>query len=95
MKALLIAALLTGVYFTPAFATDTLNDSQKSVPSFEQTKSSILKQIDENPAPDQAVKNCVQAAQTYEVLKACRAKYSPTKQDGMKNDRQDKREQPM
>ena len=92
MKTWLIAALFTGVFATPAFAADSLNESQKPAPSFEQTKAAVLTQIDQSSAPDQALKACVQSAQTYEVIKACRAKYSPTKQDRMKNDRQDKQE---
>ena len=96
MKKLLIAALVTGVCVTSVFAADGLNDSQKPVPSFEQTKTDILNYIDQNPAPDQALlKACVQSAQSYDVIKACRANYSPTKQDRMKNNRQNNREQPM
>ena len=96
MKNLLIAALVTGACVTPIFAADGLNDPQKPVPSFEQTKTDILNYIDQNPAPDQALlKVCVQSAQSYDVIKACRANYSPTKQDRMKNNRQNNREQPM
>ena len=96
MKKLLIAALVTGACVSPVFAADGLNDSQKPAPSFEQTKSDILNYIDQNPAPDQELlKTCVQSAQSYDVIKACRAKYSPTKQDRMKNNRQNNREQPM
>ena len=95
MKAWLIATLVTGVYIASAFAGEGPNDSQKPVPSFEQTKAAIIKQIDESPNQDPAEKACVQAAQAYPATKACRAKYYPTKQDRMKTDRQDKQEQPM
>jgi len=80
MKSWLIAAMLTGLCVTTVFATDSLNDSQKPVPSFEQTKADILNHIDQSPAPDQALKACVQSSQSYEVLKACREKYAPRQQ---------------
>jgi hypothetical protein len=83
MKTWLITALLTGVCVTSAFAADSLNDPQKPVPSFEQTKADILNHIDQSSTPDQALKACVQSAQSYEVLKACREKYSPRKKERM------------
>jgi len=85
MKSWLIAAMLTGVFVTPVFAADGLNDPQKPVPSFEQTKTDILNHLDEKPGQNQALKACVQSAQSYDVLKACREKYAPRRQGSGNN----------
>ena len=46
MKAWLLATLGTGVYVAYALGGEGPNDSQKPVPSFEQTNAAILKELE-------------------------------------------------
>lgn len=77
MKALLISALLTGIWLIPAFAADRDTNPPGSQPTVEQKRAEIMEKISQRIARSQEEMACVQSASSHAELKACREKYRP------------------
>lgn len=81
MKTAMIAAAVSILFASPAFAADNAPQPMRPGPNFELRKSEILKRIDERIARNQEERACVQAAMNDNDLKACRDKLKPEFQD--------------
>ena len=87
MKSLLIAALLTVLFVSSAFAANREGEREpkSGQQTVEQKKAEILQHIEERIATNNAEKNCVSAAQSHEELKGCREKFRPQSKDSRGN----------
>ena len=80
MKKTMVAAVIFLFFAAPAFAADNnaLPAKGPGGPAdakFDQVKADVLKRIDERIARIQEIKTCVEAAQNYNNLEACREKF--------------------
>jgi len=76
MKKVVIAVVaLSLVLSVSAFAIEGSQPTKETAPNFEQMKADHLKKLEERMSSLQQEKACVQAANTQDELRACRAKH--------------------
>jgi hypothetical protein len=78
-----VAALVSLIFVTSAFAFDGRQPPGGAGGNFEARKAEILKRIDERMTRLQEMKACIQAAQIHEDAKACMEKFG--KKNGPEN----------